>query len=137
MQMKLVRVRDSKFGPALVIETSQRCGGYILGFRVDPAEQLQTIFQEVQSLHTVFSKTPIFGVDFATEEKAPPLAELTQKATQDDVEFVDTEASDSIAAYYAEGNKRADHEVVLSPELGLAIERLPEGLTAKALWQMV
>ena len=41
--MKLVRVRDSKFGPALVIETSQRCGGYILGFRVDPAEQLQLV----------------------------------------------------------------------------------------------
>ena len=24
-----------------VVETSQRCGGYILGFRVDPADQLQ------------------------------------------------------------------------------------------------
>ena len=35
-----VRVRDSKFGPALVIECHQRSGGYILGFRVDPAEQL-------------------------------------------------------------------------------------------------
>ena len=31
MQMKVVRVRDSKFGPALVVETAQRCGGYILG----------------------------------------------------------------------------------------------------------
>ena len=38
---QVVRVRDSKFGQALVIETSQRCGGYILGFRVDPIEQLQ------------------------------------------------------------------------------------------------
>ena len=93
-----------------------RCGGYILGFRVDPAEQLQTIFQEVQSLHTVFSKTPLFGVDFANEEKAPPLAELRVASAQDDVEFVDTEAADSIAAYYAEGNKHADHEVVLSPQ---------------------
>jgi len=27
--------------------------------------------------------------------------------------------------------------VVLSPELGLAIERLPEGITAKSLWAMV
>jgi hypothetical protein len=26
MQMKVVRVRDSKFGPALVVETAQRCG---------------------------------------------------------------------------------------------------------------
>ena len=53
--MKLIRVRDSKFGPALVVETSQRCGGYILGFRMDPAEQLQSVFQEVSSLHKVHS----------------------------------------------------------------------------------
>ena len=135
--MKVVRVRDSKFGPALVVETSQRCGGYILGFRVDPAEQLQHVFQEVSSLHAVFSKTPIFGVDFATEEKAQPLEQLRVAAAQDDVEFVDSEAADSIAAYYADGNKHADHDVVLSPELGLAIERLPEGITAKSLWAMV
>ena len=47
------------------------------------------------------------------------------------------QAADSIAAYYAEGTKRADHDVVLSPELGLAIEKLPEGFTAKSLWSMV
>ena len=137
MQMKVVRVRESKFGHALVVETSQRCGGYILGFRVDPAEQLQSVFQEVQSLHTVFSNTPVFGVDYANEEKPAPLNELKVAPTQDDVEFVDTEAADSIAAYYAEGAKRVDHEVVLSPELGLAIERLPDGFTAKSLWAMV
>lgn len=137
LQMKVVRVRDSKFGPALVVETSQRCGGYILGFRVDPADQLQAVFQEVQSLHTVFSNTPIFGVDYANEEKPAPLNEVRVPTTQDDVEFVDTEVQDSIAAYYAEGIKRADREVMLSPELGLAIEKLPEGFTAKSLWQMV
>merc|ERR1719267_98972 len=46
LQMKQVRVRDSKFGPALVIETSVRSGGYILGFRVDPSERLNEIFKE-------------------------------------------------------------------------------------------
>ena len=137
LQMKVVRVRDSKFGPALVVETSQRCGGYILGFRVDPADQLQAVFQEVQSLHTVFSNTPVFGVDYTSEEKAAPLDQLKVAKVQDDVEFVDTEAADSIAAYYAEGSKRADLDIVLSPELGLAIEKLPEGFTAKSLWSMV
>tara|TARA_B110001452_G_scaffold256248_1_gene249423 strand:+ start:117 stop:1154 length:1038 start_codon:yes stop_codon:yes gene_type:complete len=137
LQMKVVRVRDSKFGPALVVETSQRCGGYILGFRVDPADQLQAVFQEVQSLHAVFSNTPVFGVDYATEEKAAPLSELTVAKVQDDVEFVDTEAADSIAAYYAEGAKRDDRDIVLSPELGLAIEKLPDGFSAKSLWSMV
>merc|ERR1711988_1190732 len=39
LQMKLVRVRDSKFGQALVVETSVRSGSYILVFRVDPSER--------------------------------------------------------------------------------------------------
>lgn len=35
-QVKSVKVRDSKFGPALVIETTPASGGYVLGFKVDP-----------------------------------------------------------------------------------------------------
>ena len=139
--MKVVRVRESKFGPALVVETSQRCGGYILGFRVDPAEQLAAVFQEVQSLHRIFSQTPIFGVDFSTEEKAAPIEALTVARTQDDVEIVDTDEAntDASAAYIADGaqNSASQREVVLSPELGLAIEKLPEGFTAKSLWSVV
>ena len=144
LQMKVVRVRESKFGLALVVETSQRCGGYILGFRVDPQDQLQSVFQEVQSLHQIFSKTPMFGVDFSTEDKAAPLDELTVARQGDDVEIVDTEAEqtgggnrDVSAAYAAEGAKRQDREVMLSPELGLAIEKLPEGFSAKSLWGVV
>lgn len=139
LQMKVVRVRESKFGLALVIETSQRCGGYILGFRVDPAEQLQKVFQEVQSLHQVFSATPVFGVDFTTEDKAAPIEQLTVARQQDDVEIVDNDDTpgNASAAYFAEGEKGADRDVVLSPELGLAIERLPEGCTAKSLWNVL
>jgi Bardet-Biedl syndrome 5 protein len=33
--MKCVRVRDSKYGTALVLETSDFSGGYVLGFKVD------------------------------------------------------------------------------------------------------
>lgn len=40
LQMASIRVRESKFGPALVIETTSQSGGYILGFRVDPKEKL-------------------------------------------------------------------------------------------------
>ena len=139
LQMKVVRVRESKFGLALVVETSQRCGGYILGFRVDPAEQLQKVFQEVQSLHQIFSQTPVFGVDYSTEDKAAPIEALTVSRTQDDVEIVDTHEPqhDASAAYYADGAKKADRDVVLSPELGLAIERLPEGCSARSLWSVL
>ena len=140
LQMKAVKLRDSKFGPALVVECMQRCGGYILGFRVDPAEQLAAVFQEIQSLHRVFATTPIFGVEHGTEEKAAPLEQLTVARAQDDVEIVDTDdtSGDSYTTYLAEGAKReGDREVVMSNELGLAIEKLPEGFTAKSLWSVV
>ena len=29
-------MRESKFGPALVVETTAQSGGYVLGFKVDP-----------------------------------------------------------------------------------------------------
>lgn len=35
VQVKCVRVRDSKYGTALVLETSEFSGGYVLGFRVE------------------------------------------------------------------------------------------------------
>ena len=141
LQMRNIKVRDSKFGPALVVECMQRCGGYVLGFRVDPEEALATVLQEIQSLHRVFGTTPVFGVDHASEEKAPPLEQLTVARGQDDVEIVDTDdsAGDSYTAYLAEGARRGEgeREVVLSDELGLAIEKLPEGFTARGLWSVL
>ena len=59
---------------------------------------------------------------------------------EDDVDIVDTEDNqvDASAAYMADGSAhREDREIELSPELGLAIEKLPEGFTAKSLWSIV
>ena len=66
---------------------------------------------------------------------------MTVQRTNDDVEIVDTgEASvDASAAYLADGSTRggAKREIILSTELGLAIEKLPEGYTARSLWAVV
>lgn len=43
LQIKAIKVRDSKFGHALVVETTPRSGGYVLGFRVDPYEKLRFV----------------------------------------------------------------------------------------------
>merc|ERR1712070_1192393 len=131
MQMKTVRIRDSKFGPALVIETTSRSGGYILGFRLDPEERMQETFKEVQSLHQVFSQNPIFGVEHSIEEKLATPDELVQEKKQDDVEIInnDEDSGDAFAAYYADENKNVDREPIFSPELGLAVERLRDGFT--------
>ena len=44
-------------------------GGYVLGFRIDPVEKLQSTVKEIQSLHKVYSTCPVFGVEFEEEEK--------------------------------------------------------------------
>ena len=64
-----MRARESKFGLALVIESSEMSGGYVLGFRIDPPEKLDEVLKEIQSLHTAYSSKPIFGVDYTKSEE--------------------------------------------------------------------
>ena len=64
IQIASVKTRDSKFGLALVIESSQLSGGYVLGFRVDPADKLGQVAKEIGSIHAVYSEKPIFGVEY-------------------------------------------------------------------------
>lgn len=136
LQMKSVRVRDSKFGSALVIETSSRSGGYVLGFRVDPPDRLKGIYKEIQSLHQVFSVSPIFGVDYklddqeAAAEKKPVVTETVQ--------IDDTHSNvDAFAVYFTDGSKNKDREPVFDPQIGLAVEKLPDGATMSKLWTIV
>jgi Bardet-Biedl syndrome 5 protein len=63
MQVISLRLRESKYGLALVIQTAETAGNYVLGFRVDPASRLQEVYKELSSLHTVYSQSPIFGVN--------------------------------------------------------------------------
>lgn len=52
-----------------MIETMPQSGAYVLGFRVDPADMLQQVATEIQNIHHIFSVEPIFGVNYAHEEK--------------------------------------------------------------------
>ena len=70
---------------ALVIESSELSGGYILGFRcrfmcflsmfscprIDPQEKLQEIQKEISSLHKLYSSVPVFGVEYVTQQELP------------------------------------------------------------------
>lgn len=135
LQIKSIRVRESKFGPALVVETTPRSGGYILGFKIDPKETLDYVFKEISSLWQVFSASPVFGVFHAIEEggyNAPRLS------NEEDVEIVDSgERGDLHAMYYADSSKVNDRDPVYCPELGLAIEQLKEGVTIDLLWNVL
>ncbi len=137
IQIKGIKVRDSKFGHALVVETTARSGGYILGFRVDPYDKLSEVFKEIRTLHEVYSATPNFGVKYSMEEKPVGVIERKIERKSDDVEIVDEGDGahfDALASYYAEGEKSGDREPVFAAELGLAVEKLREGVTIEDLW---
>uniref|UniRef100_A0A671Q2R2 Bardet-Biedl syndrome 5 protein homolog n=1 Tax=Sinocyclocheilus anshuiensis TaxID=1608454 RepID=A0A671Q2R2_9TELE len=132
LQICSIRIRDSKFGLALVIESSQQTGGYVLGFKIDPMDKLQDAVKEINSLHKVYSANPIFGVEYEMEEKPQPLEELTVEQPPDDVAIEPDEHTDAFTAYFADGNKQ-----VFSEELGLAMEKLKDGFTLQGLWEVM
>ncbi|KAM7154126.1 BBSome complex member BBS5 isoform 4-T4 [Macrochelys suwanniensis] len=117
--------------------SSDQSGGYVLGFKIDPMEKLQEAVKEINSLHRVYSASPIFGVDYEMEEKPQPLEDLTVEQVQDDVEIESDEQTDAFVAYFADGNKQQDREPVFSEELGLAIEKLKDGFTLQGLWEVM
>lgn len=59
-----IKIRDSKYGPALVVQTLETGGGYTLGFRVDPTTRLVEVYKELESLFSLFLVKPVFGVTF-------------------------------------------------------------------------
>jgi Bardet-Biedl syndrome 5 protein len=140
LQIKAIKVRDSKFGHALVIETSARSGGYILGFRIDPVDKLNEVYKEIRTLHEVYSTNPVFGIKFSVEEKPQALDERKIERKQDDVEIIEDEHYDVLAAYYADGSGvgtgSADKPPVYNNDLGLAIEPLKEGVSIEELWNV-
>ena len=133
-------MRESKFGMALVIESSEISGGYILGFRIDPLEKLQEIQKEIASLHKLYSATPIFGVEYETrDEQSKPEETVQYTDTVDDINEIDDnnyETHDAFAAYLAEGPQK-DREIVFCRELGVAMEKIKEGFTLESLWSVL
>lgn len=144
MQIKTLKVRDSKFGYALVLETFARSGGYILGFRIDPKEKLDEAFKELVNLHQVYATTPNFGVEFAVEAEAPSIQQLLAPRVEEDVEIIDDMAdAHAMAAYYVEGSEgaqeggEAHQNVVFDSRVGLAVEGMQPGMSLDSLWRVM
>jgi Bardet-Biedl syndrome 5 protein len=78
-----VRIRESKFGPALVVECVESCGGYVLGFRIDPKEKLQSVHKELLSLQKIYGQVPLFGVQFKVGEQVGVIVTRLQQARQE------------------------------------------------------
>ncbi|KAJ3287969.1 Bardet-Biedl syndrome 5 protein [Borealophlyctis nickersoniae] len=138
--MDSVRSQPSKYGPALVIQTSAASGNYLLGFRIDPIEKLKEVGKYVKKLWRMFHETPVFGVEFAgggnvyvsphpsldTDDDDAPLVDDTYTHT-----FSESPFPSSYVSVVA-----GDHDVTYDPDLGLAVERIPvEGVTMAQLWR--
>lgn len=137
LQMKCINVRNSKFGQALVIETTQSSGGYILGFRADPVEHLEEVYAQISNLWRVFSATPIFGIEYNIEDKPNETKETFVPRTEDDVQIIEGDDVEPCLLYQPDGEKEIDRDPVYSQELGLAIEKLKEGTTLQSLWNVI
>lgn len=136
LQIESVKIRDSKFGTALVVSSSLMSGGYVLGFRVDPEEKLKTLYKELTSLHEIYSNNPIYGVEYSW------YGDVKHESQEAIVEYLDVveeprgEISNVLASYLVDGQEK-DGPPVYAPELGLAIERLRDGYTLQKLWEVI
>lgn len=137
LQMKSINVRNSKFGQALVIETTQASGGYILGFRADPVEHLEEVYTQISNLWKIFSQTPIFGVEFTVSEQQGDAQENFVPRTEDDVTIIESDVVETSLLYQPDGEREIDRDPVYNAELGLAMERLKDGVTLQSLWSVV
>uniref|UniRef100_A0A0N5ANT9 Bardet-Biedl syndrome 5 protein n=1 Tax=Syphacia muris TaxID=451379 RepID=A0A0N5ANT9_9BILA len=143
MRVRCIRTVQSKFGQALVIETTAQShslnGSIVLGFRVDPIEKLKEVCKSMQVLHCAFIKNPNFGVQYKRDQSSSPQAVgKAVESIDDDVE-VDQRPlrPDAYAAYYADGvGKTEVRPPVFCRELGVSVEQLKPGFTITDLWNI-
>lgn len=142
-QIKNIKIKESKFGTALVLETSEFSGNYILGFKL---ENLEDVYAEITALYKVYTQSPIFGVEWALEEVNNDIEKVTIPHIEDKFEEMDYSTlgpNIASAQYYLTagadslGSKKKMTEIIFSEEIGLAVEKPPEGLTLEKLWKIL
>ncbi|KAJ0172065.1 hypothetical protein K1T71_012038 [Dendrolimus kikuchii] len=132
-----ITVRESKFGKALVFVIRQSSGGYVLGFKADPAERLPPLLTELKALHQAYTDKPIFGLEINWEQE-------TSDPKIDDIEELEEIGEPRgemgpnlyLASQLAQNKEPEEKLPVYSSYLGLAIEPLKEGFTLKSLFEV-
>ncbi|CAG2162505.1 unnamed protein product [Oppiella nova] len=146
IQINTIKVRESKFGVALVIESTESSGGYVLGFRIDPPDRLNAVYSELCNLFAIHSTQPDLGVEsyleggsgLAFNEIDANSAVVTVETDHKEIdEHHSAHQSDAIAAYLADELQTKTNDVVYCPQLGLAIEKIKDGFTLESLWHVI
>ncbi|XP_032665060.1 Bardet-Biedl syndrome 5 protein homolog [Odontomachus brunneus] len=130
-----ITIRTSKFGPTLVILSTEASGGYVLGFRINPLQQLHITHKEISVLRSEFDKFPILGVEYTFEHQAP-LQEEVNVEHFTEIQDNQAEISNVFGYYFSEG-ETGQRKPNFSIHLGLAAEEPREGSTLQSLWELV
>uniref|UniRef100_A0A915PCW3 Bardet-Biedl syndrome 5 protein homolog n=1 Tax=Meloidogyne floridensis TaxID=298350 RepID=A0A915PCW3_9BILA len=144
LQLKSCRIRDSRFGHALVLDTSLQSGEYILGFQVKPEERLEHTCKTIQALLNAFQSSPVFGVQYSRQDVGGMSGDVFTEPPSIPQETEEKEPLekplrvDAFAAYFSDGpiNGSEPRAIVYSEELGVAIEQLKPGFTISDLWEI-
>ena len=102
---------------------------------------MDAILQELQKLYTTYSDNPILGTEIVIED-SPDITEKVIKRNQDDVKFVESEYNEleKIGNYMVDDGgmeKDGKKELIVSEELGLAIEKPKGKTTVEQLWRII
>ncbi|ORY37304.1 Bardet-Biedl syndrome 5 protein [Neocallimastix californiae] len=167
IQISEVKLKNTQYGNALVLQTFSRTGGYLLGFRIDPLELLKKSAKEIKSYWRIANQKPNFGIislegneeypdlmktngQEYTKPK-PPIFVLPEIENQNIIINDDFEVDlqkDEYATIENRSNgdcytevssilKVNDDAIAWDPDLGLAIEKLSEGKNAFGLWKLI
>ncbi|GMR42704.1 hypothetical protein PMAYCL1PPCAC_12899 [Pristionchus mayeri] len=142
MQLAECKVRDSKFGLALVINTTPTSGEYILGFRIDPEEKLKIASKSIASLAKAAALKPFFGISINRKSfTSSPERKQRESDTHSDEESgeiaIRATRVDAFAAYFSDGLVASEPRgPVFNEDLGLAVEQLRPGFTLAQLWEV-
>ncbi|MES1907465.1 MAG: hypothetical protein MHM6MM_000575 [Cercozoa sp. M6MM] len=163
IQIRTAMLRQSKFGIALVLETFQRVGGFILGFRVDDEAELKTIAKQVKATWSSAQHAPDFGVQVQQASPQVPLDRRREETVNEGVRVLGylesdaeedesgstpvqrspkakaTRASDVTSAFYAlpaavDAENNVEKIVASNDLAGLAIQQLPSNVDIDSLW---
>ncbi|KAJ3293719.1 Bardet-Biedl syndrome 5 protein [Rhizoclosmatium sp. JEL0117] len=149
LQVLHARVQNSKYGPALCIETYKTplVLSYKLGFQVpsEPPNKLKQMANFIRDLVVSYFENPIFGVQFeesvnVSEQRTCDARDSQATLATDDEEENDgitNEEIPSLLKYITEEEKE-DLEFVFDERLGLTVTR-PKGSSLKSgdLWKLV
>ena len=99
-----------------------------MGFRIDPEEKLREVGKQAAQLYKAHAKQPDFGV----REQKIENPKMAPTEFDEDVEIENTAKTDPALLYATFSNEK--NIPVFDESIGLAVEKLPEGVTLQSLW---